>query len=120
MVQLSLATASAIAVAPLAIAAVSPDLLLIPYAGAYTNPDGLKRADALLIALMSKRQESGCEPHRRCQITGDRSGTLFKLRGTRQRVERGETSEEKGILELTGLLDNLFPEGTMSSKERQR
>lgn len=111
MVQLSLATASAIAVAPLAISTVTPELLAMPYASAYTNPDRLKRADALLIALMSRRQELECPPHPRCQITGDQTGTLLKLRDTRQRVDRGETTEEKGILELTSLLDNLCPEG---------
>lgn len=109
MVQLSLATAGAIAMAPALL--YTPDLVLMPYGIAFTNADRLKRADALLIALMTKRQQLGCEPHPRCMITGDDSGTLFKLKDTRKRVESGEASEEKGISELTGLLDNLCSEG---------
>ena len=112
MVQLSLATASAIALAPLAITS-SPDIIVMPYTFAYTNPDRLKRADALLIALMSKRQELSCAPHLRCNVTGDESGTLFKLRGTRERVEAGKISDKQGILELTHLLDSLCPEGSL-------
>jgi hypothetical protein len=117
MVQLSLATASAVALAPLAIATTTPDLLIMPYAVAYTNPDRLKRADALLIALMTKRQDLNCAPHPRCRITGDESGSLFDLRDTRQNVEKGVISEEQGILELTNLLDGLCPEGAMASKD---
>jgi hypothetical protein len=111
MVQLSLATVGAIAVAPAAYYTATPELVVMPYTIAYTNPDKLKNSDALLIALMSKRQELGCEPHRRCRVSGDQSGTLFKLGDIRQRVESGDMSEARGIVELTRLLDELCPEG---------
>ena len=117
MVQLSLATAGAIALAPVAL--YTPEVVLMPYAFAYTNADRLKLADALLIALLSKRKQLNCEPHSRCKITGDHSGTLFKLRDTRERVESGKTPEQIGLSELTNLLDNLCPVGDMLNENNQ-
>ena len=115
MVQLSLATAGAIAIAPVSL--YTPELIVMPYGFAYTNADKLKRADALIIALLRKRQELGCEPHSRCLITGDHSGTLFKLRDTRERVESQKISDQTGLSEVTELLDNLCPVGAKLNKE---
>lgn len=117
MVQLSLATAGAIALAPVTF--YTPQMFLSPYGMAYTNPDKLKYADALLIALLSKRQQLGCEPHSRCKITGDDSGTLSKLRDTRKRVESGKTPEEVGLSELTSLLDDMCPVGDIFTDNSQ-
>jgi len=118
MVQLSLATASAIALLPLAIGATSPDILAMPYAAAYTNPDKLKRADALLIALMDKRRDLHCPPHLRCAITGDEYDTLFRLRSTRIKVDSGEISEKQGIRDLTNILDRMCPAGSVANSNQ--
>jgi hypothetical protein len=114
IVQLSVATAGAIAVAvPLiAIAYPDPTLMILPYAMAYTGPDYLKRLDALLIAMMAKRQELQCLPHAECSMQGEHSDTLSSLRNVREQVEKKELEEREGLEKITSLLDNLCPAGT--------
>lgn len=114
MVQLSVATAAAIAVAVPIIAAGIPDLTLaaLPYGIAYTAADNLKKIDALLIAMLAKRQELQCPPHPECIIRDDDSDTLASLRNVREQVENKEITEGEGLETLTALLDNLCPVGT--------
>jgi hypothetical protein len=107
MVQISLATVAAIALLPVFTVTYDPTILALPYAGVYTDADKLKRADALLIALMNKRRDLGCSPHPRCTMSGDEFDTLENLRSTRSRVESGDIDEKQGIEELTNLLDGL-------------
>ena len=115
MVQLSLATAGAIALVPAFALTYDPTILMIPYAGAFTDPDRLKRADVLLIALLDKRHDLQCPPHLRCAMASDDFDTLDNLRGVRSRVESGKITEKQGIHELTKLLDGLCPEGNAHS-----
>lgn len=115
MVQLSLATAAAIAIAvPLiSIAYPDPTLLFLPYGAAFTAADNLKQTDALLIALLTKRGELNCPPHPECVIQSDRGDTLASLRRIRERVESKEMPEIEGLQELTTLLDGLCPVGDL-------
>lgn len=111
MVQLSLASAAALAIAVpmISIGVPDPNLVLLPYAGAFTEPDLLKRTDALLIALLVKRQELQCSPHSECAIQNEHGDTLTRLRSVRQQIESKNISESVGIKELTDILDNLCP-----------
>jgi hypothetical protein len=113
VVQLSFATAAAIAIAvPLASVGVpSPTLVALPYAAAYTEPDNLKRTDALLIALLAKRKELHCSPHPDCVIQNDELDTLTTLRAIREQVESKEIPELEGLHKLTAALDKLCPVG---------
>ena len=113
VVQLSIATAAAIAIAvPLAsVAYPEPTLIALPYALAYSAPDNLKRADALLIALLAKREELQCPAHYECAMQNGHSDTLLNLRTVREQVEANEMPEVEGIQKLTRLLDNLCPVG---------
>jgi hypothetical protein len=114
IVQLSVATAAAIAVAvPLiSIAYPEPTLIALPYAIAFSGPDNLKRTDALLIAMLAKREELQCPPHPECVIRGEQSDTFTSLRNVRELVEKKELTEREGLEQLTALLDNLCPVGS--------
>jgi hypothetical protein len=116
MVQLSLATAAAIAIAVpmMAVGAPDPQLVALPYAATFTGADKLKLTDALLIALLSQREELICPPHPECVIQSDRGDTLTNIRSMRERVESKEMREFEGLQELTMLLDNLCPVGDIS------
>lgn len=111
MVQLSLASAAALAIAVpmISIGYPDPNLIFLPYAGAFTEPDLLKRTDALLIALLAKREELHCPPHSECVIQNKHGDTLTSLRSVRQQIESKKINESDGIEELTDILDNLCP-----------
>ena len=111
MVQLSLASAAAIAIAvPLfSLGVPPPELVLAPYAATFTASDLLKRTDALLIAILTKREELQCPPHHECAIQNDQGDTLTDLRSVRKQVESEAITEEEGIRKLTKLLDGLCP-----------
>ena len=107
IVQLSVATAGAIAVAVPLISMAYPDptLMILPYAIAYTAPDYLKSLDAMLIAMMAKRRELQCPPHAECVMQGEQSDTLTSLGTVREQVENKELAEREGLLRV-----GLFPE----------
>jgi len=114
MVQLSVATAAAIAIAVPMISVGTPDPMLValPYGIAYTAADRLKQIDALLIAMLSKRKELACPPHPGCAIRDDQSDTFASLRSVREQVENKKLTEREGLEKLTALLDDLCPVGT--------
>jgi len=111
VVQLSIASVAAIAIAVpmVAVGAPEPNLVAMPYSIAYTEPDNLKRADALLIALLAKRHELQCPPHPECAINSGKSDTLSQLLIVKMAVDSGEMAEQRGLDELTSLLDGLCP-----------
>lgn len=113
MVRFTAATAAAIAIAvPLiTIGIPDPTMLALPYAAAHTDSDSLKQTDALLIALLVKREELECPPDPDCAIESGPSGTLAKLRVVRVQVESREIEETRGLHDLTALLDQLCPVG---------
>ncbi len=111
MVQLSLATASAIAMIPVFTLTYDPTILILPYAASYSDADRLKQADALLIALLDRRQVVGCPPHPECAIGTKPMDTLDNLRQVRQQFENDQLKEDAAMDRVTRLLDGLCPVG---------
>ena len=113
LVQLSVASAGAIAIAVpmVAVGVPDPTLMALPYAVAYTSADNLKLADALLIAFLSRREDLQCPPHPECVIDDGPDNTLAQLRTVRKRVEAGDLGEQDGLDAVSSLLDALCPVG---------
>lgn len=68
---------------------------------------GLQAADALLIALMTKREQLGCGPAQHCRLQPANFDTLAELRSIREFVENGQVLEQDALHQITGLLDDL-------------
>lgn len=111
LVQLSLATATSLAIAiPLLTVYPDPTLALIPFAGAFGDPDLLKRTDALLIALLSQREKQQCTAHPECHVVPGEDGAFAALKRLREQQEQAVITEEEALQQVTGILDGLCPD----------
>jgi hypothetical protein len=112
LLQLSVATAATIAIAvPLITVFPDPTLLLLPIASTYSAADRLKQTDAVLIALMVKREERGCPAHLECRVGEGADSALSRLAAVRTSREAGTMTEKMALAEVTGILDGLCPVG---------
>lgn len=104
MVQLTLATVAVVAYA-VSTSSIIPEAN--PYDIAFTDADRLKKADALLIALLNIRRELNCPLLTRCRLSPQNIDTLSHIESIRSKVESGEMSEKQGIEELSKSLDGM-------------